>query len=162
MQEADIKFRILASGVLEILDKYKRQRYCNMTREQWEGFRRLREITDSGSIRLSSYGKFPLIDRAWEAESFDLTKLLAYFNKNKTTTHSLVPHVGADVFNISHGLIQFPTRGGTMYDVAVSDNEFQHSAFVDFLFRLRNGCSWIHQKIFWVRTGVGELVHSVT
>ncbi|EYC36046.1 hypothetical protein Y032_0940g3141 [Ancylostoma ceylanicum] len=75
MQEADIKFRILASGVLEILNKYKRRRYCNMTREQWERFRQLREMTDDGSIRVTvsdKGGEFVIIPQALDREITDL------------------------------------------------------------------------------------------
>ncbi|EYC17445.1 hypothetical protein Y032_0030g2054 [Ancylostoma ceylanicum] len=73
MQEADIKFRILASGVLEILNKYKRRRYCNMTREQWEGFRQLREMRDDGSIRVTVSDKGEqFVPQALDSEITDL------------------------------------------------------------------------------------------
>ncbi|EYC09832.1 hypothetical protein Y032_0059g3073 [Ancylostoma ceylanicum] len=75
MQEADIKFRILASGVLEVLNKYKRRQYCNMTREQWQGLRQLREMTDNGSIRVTvsdKGGEFVIIPQAPDREITDL------------------------------------------------------------------------------------------
>ncbi|EYC03680.1 hypothetical protein Y032_0092g2558 [Ancylostoma ceylanicum] len=85
---------------------------------------------------IRGYGKFPLIDRTWDAESFDLTKLLAYFNKNKTITYSLVPQILANPYNVSHGLIRFSTSEGLMYNVAVGDNVLDHYLYIDFLLKL--------------------------
>ncbi|EYC04040.1 hypothetical protein Y032_0090g2381 [Ancylostoma ceylanicum] len=87
-------------------------------------------------MKISSYGKFPLIDRTWDAEAFDLTKLLAYFNKNRTVTYALVPHISENVFNVSHGLIEFSTYGSTISKVAVSDNKLHHNALVSSLLRM--------------------------
>lgn len=52
------------------------------------------------------YGYFPLIDgELWQEQSFDLTRLLAYFNKNKTINHSLVPHIGENDVDDSEAII---------------------------------------------------------
>ncbi|EYC14644.1 hypothetical protein Y032_0040g321 [Ancylostoma ceylanicum] len=53
VREADIKFRILASGVLEVLNKFKYRHHTNLSRDQLQGFRELRELISNGSIRLS-------------------------------------------------------------------------------------------------------------
>ncbi|EYC39092.1 hypothetical protein Y032_0677g1444 [Ancylostoma ceylanicum] len=51
--EADVKFRILASGVLNILNENRKTRQSNLTKEQWQGFKEIRELTSSGEIRHS-------------------------------------------------------------------------------------------------------------
>ena len=51
--ETDVKFRILSLEVLGVLNRYKRVRNTNLTREQWEGFRELRQMTAGGAIRIS-------------------------------------------------------------------------------------------------------------
>ncbi|EYB99906.1 hypothetical protein Y032_0119g833 [Ancylostoma ceylanicum] len=53
LEEAEVKFRTLASGVLNILNENRKARKSNLTKEQWQGFRGIRELTSNGEIRLS-------------------------------------------------------------------------------------------------------------
>ncbi|EPB75823.1 hypothetical protein ANCCEY_05063, partial [Ancylostoma ceylanicum] len=64
---------------------------CVSSDEEWK--------SKGGSINfvirnIRGYGYFPLIDgMLWEEQSFDLTMLLAYFNRNKTVHTALVPMI---------------------------------------------------------------------
>ena len=51
--EADIKFRILSSGILNILNRYKSVKKSNLSCSQWQGFKKLRELTTNGVVRIS-------------------------------------------------------------------------------------------------------------
>ncbi|EYB84864.1 hypothetical protein Y032_0308g2042 [Ancylostoma ceylanicum] len=51
--EVDIKFRILSSGILSVLNENRRRCSSNLTYDQWRGFREMRELINSGEIRLS-------------------------------------------------------------------------------------------------------------
>ncbi|EYB97674.1 hypothetical protein Y032_0138g2050 [Ancylostoma ceylanicum] len=53
VREVEIKFRILGSGVLEVLNKFKHHHYTNLSRDQLQGFKELRELISNSSIRLS-------------------------------------------------------------------------------------------------------------
>ncbi|KIH65084.1 hypothetical protein ANCDUO_04596 [Ancylostoma duodenale] len=56
--------------------------------------------------KIRQFGSFPLIDKSWSyGDDFDLTDLLAYFNKNGTVTNVLVPHIGTDLSNSSRARI---------------------------------------------------------
>uniref|UniRef100_A0A7I4Z6L7 Reverse transcriptase domain-containing protein n=1 Tax=Haemonchus contortus TaxID=6289 RepID=A0A7I4Z6L7_HAECO len=48
-----MKFRVLSSGVLEIFKRHGRERFSNMTNEQWDGLREVRKRVADGEIRLS-------------------------------------------------------------------------------------------------------------
>ncbi|EYC30712.1 hypothetical protein Y032_0004g1726 [Ancylostoma ceylanicum] len=81
--DADIKFRILSSGVLSILAKNKRQRQSNLTFEQQQGFKEIRQLTSCGVIRLSvsdKGGEFVVMPQTLDREitEFHLTDATIY------------------------------------------------------------------------------------
>ena len=53
VRDVDIKFKILLTGVLTAYTHHKRYTHSNLTREQWQGFAEVREMTKNGAIRLS-------------------------------------------------------------------------------------------------------------
>ncbi|EYC01226.1 hypothetical protein Y032_0109g132 [Ancylostoma ceylanicum] len=50
---ADIKFRVLSSGILEVSNKFKHSYQSNLSREQWLGFEGVRDLIANNYIRLS-------------------------------------------------------------------------------------------------------------
>ena len=50
---ADGKFRILTAGILEVLNRFKNDRRSNLTTEQWQGFKEVRDLIGIKSIRIS-------------------------------------------------------------------------------------------------------------
>ncbi|EYC41359.1 hypothetical protein Y032_0572g144 [Ancylostoma ceylanicum] len=50
---ADIKLRVLSSGILEVLNTFKRVHHSNLSQEQWQGFKEVRSLIADNSIRLS-------------------------------------------------------------------------------------------------------------
>ncbi|EYC36247.1 hypothetical protein Y032_0917g3034 [Ancylostoma ceylanicum] len=50
---ADIKFRVLCAGILEVLNRFKRFHQSNLSREHWQGFKEVRNLIADNSIRLS-------------------------------------------------------------------------------------------------------------
>ncbi|EYC10589.1 hypothetical protein Y032_0054g2445 [Ancylostoma ceylanicum] len=53
VRDVDTKFKILLTGVLTAYTRHSRFTHGNLTREQWEGFAEVREMTRNGAIRLS-------------------------------------------------------------------------------------------------------------
>uniref|UniRef100_A0A7I4YGZ9 Unconventional myosin-Ie n=1 Tax=Haemonchus contortus TaxID=6289 RepID=A0A7I4YGZ9_HAECO len=73
--EADIKFRILSAGVLNALDKFKREKRSNLTREQWEGLKEIRERIKRNEVRLSvsdKGGEFVILPQSLDREITEL------------------------------------------------------------------------------------------
>ena len=73
--EADIKFRTLSSGVLSVLNRFRRVRNNNLTREQWQGFREIRQLSCNGAIRISvsdKGGEFVVIPQPLDREITEL------------------------------------------------------------------------------------------
>ncbi|EYB84725.1 hypothetical protein Y032_0311g2145 [Ancylostoma ceylanicum] len=112
---------------------------------------------------LSSYGSFPLIDGNWDEETFDLTKLLAYFNRNKTINYALVPHIKADSLNVSRAAIvvmlsthsQFSNKQGMISTVSLLNDTRVHSDFLRMLLNLtmqicidtKSGCEHDQERL---------------
>ncbi|XGW35820.1 hypothetical protein V3C99_019196 [Haemonchus contortus] len=51
--EADVKFKILSSGVLTVLNRNRRLQNTNLTCKQRQGLRELRELRSNGTLRIS-------------------------------------------------------------------------------------------------------------
>ncbi|EYB94787.1 hypothetical protein Y032_0167g129 [Ancylostoma ceylanicum] len=70
-READVTFRILASGVLNILNENRKPRQSSLTRAQWQCFRGIRKLTSNGEIPLSvsdKGGEFVVIPQTVDRE----------------------------------------------------------------------------------------------
>ncbi|KAL6738246.1 hypothetical protein Aduo_011815 [Ancylostoma duodenale] len=103
---------------------------CLTSDNEWEG--------KGGSIAfvmeiIRGYGQFPLIDGSWDEETFNLTKLLAYFNRNKTINHGLVPRIKRNERNASRGSVVFTSEEGVFTRVAKLDNERIHTILFNVL-----------------------------
>ncbi|KAK6733433.1 hypothetical protein RB195_017272 [Necator americanus] len=74
-RETDTKFRILLSGVLSAYNHHRRLTLNNLTREQWQGLKEIREMTTRGDIRLSvsdKGGEFVVMSQALDREITNL------------------------------------------------------------------------------------------
>ncbi|KAK6750258.1 hypothetical protein RB195_002320 [Necator americanus] len=74
-RETDTKFRILLSGVLSAYNHHRRLTLNNLTREQWQGLKEIREMTTRGDIRLSvsdKGGEFVVMPQALDREITNL------------------------------------------------------------------------------------------
>ncbi|KAK6762768.1 hypothetical protein RB195_023469 [Necator americanus] len=74
-RETDTKFRILLSGVLSAYNHHRRFTLNNLTREQYQGFTEIREMTTKGKMRLSvsdKGGEFVVMSQALDREITNL------------------------------------------------------------------------------------------
>ncbi|EYC21254.1 hypothetical protein Y032_0020g81 [Ancylostoma ceylanicum] len=72
---ADIKFRVLSSGILEVLNKFKRVHQSNLSQEHWQGFKEVRSLIANNSIRLSvsdKGGEFVVLPQSLDREITEL------------------------------------------------------------------------------------------
>ncbi|EYB90288.1 hypothetical protein Y032_0222g2647 [Ancylostoma ceylanicum] len=72
---ADIKFRVLSSGILEVLNKFKRVHQSNLSQEHWQGFKEVRNLIANNSIRLSvsdKGGEFVVLPQTLDREITEL------------------------------------------------------------------------------------------
>ncbi|EYB87792.1 hypothetical protein Y032_0257g404 [Ancylostoma ceylanicum] len=75
VRDVDTKFKILLTGVLNAYTHHRRFTHSNLTREQWEGFAEVRELTKNGAIRLSvsdKGGEFVVIPQVLDREITEL------------------------------------------------------------------------------------------
>uniref|UniRef100_A0A7I4Z2R7 Reverse transcriptase domain-containing protein n=1 Tax=Haemonchus contortus TaxID=6289 RepID=A0A7I4Z2R7_HAECO len=91
--EADIKFRILSTGVLNALNRFKCERRSNLTREQWEGFKEIRERIKRNEVRLSvsdKGGEFVVLPQSLDREitELHLTDTTVYRNTTEKAFHT--------------------------------------------------------------------------
>ncbi|KAK6751931.1 hypothetical protein RB195_003382 [Necator americanus] len=86
------------------------------------------------------YGYFPLIDGdLWEEKDYNLTSLLAYFNRNKTILVSLVPKITVDYLNSSKAIITFqPVRSviSYIYQSLKKNGNHVKSNFIELLWKV--------------------------
>ncbi|EYC22539.1 hypothetical protein Y032_0017g3411 [Ancylostoma ceylanicum] len=91
--DVDIKFRILSSGILSVLTQNKRRCQSNLTYDQWQGFREIREMISAGMIRLSvsdKGGEFVVIPQELDREitELHLTDTTIYQRTTQNEFHS--------------------------------------------------------------------------
>ncbi|EYC07870.1 hypothetical protein Y032_0068g178 [Ancylostoma ceylanicum] len=91
--DVDIKFRILSSGILSVLNRNKGRCQSNLTYDQWQGFREIREMINCGTIRLSvsdKGGEFVVMPQSLDREitELHLTDTTIYRRTTQNEFHS--------------------------------------------------------------------------
>ncbi|EYC37372.1 hypothetical protein Y032_0797g2401, partial [Ancylostoma ceylanicum] len=116
---------------------------CVSSDEEWK--------SKGGSINfvmrnIRRYGYFPLINgMPWEEQSFDLTMLLAYFNRNKTVNPALVPEIVEHILYPSQLVATFHHRYDVLiYKMATSSDPSTSEAAFQLLLNFVNWTKYLH------------------